>query len=267
MKSEVQVTPTLKTSDKADLLEAKNKSLLWHGLDPDERKIVIDGNTTLGQRRRRTLSEWTVISHAIELLDREIVDQCGNNKGKAYNKLWRDLTPKNIQSMQPSDRTHARWLWENKETIETWWKTVRPSSQDKWGHPLTIRLHYERAAKIGTTDPLREVDEDAPKQKTDYSARKRSAAAELDEQVHRSGRAVEDIREVVNDLQIVTGISPQAIYYDLSTLELAAESARNFWEVYSKQSNSETMLEFVRTLFLIEKDQRGESEEYIKAIS
>ena len=76
-----------------DLRVAEAHSHAWSGLDDDERRVVIRGEITLAQMRRRGMSEWLLIGQAVELLQAEVMRQTGatNTRGRRYNTGWAQL--------------------------------------------------------------------------------------------------------------------------------------------------------------------------------
>jgi hypothetical protein len=258
---QVQIlAPLDEDPDATDVRLAHAKALLWRGLTDEEKLIVVNGELTLGQRRRRTMGDWLAIGHAIALLDEEVIRQAGAIHGRRYNKFWAELAPDQIKEMSSANRAHARWLWLNREEIQRWWDAQPANQRDKWGHPLTIKQRYERSTHIALTDPPRDEETGRPPPNPEATMRRRRAAqAALDEVAVRVDQSVDSLRDVTHDMEVITGRRVTPLHYDLSSPELIKESAHNFWQICGAQFGDEAIKHFAQALLAIVREHAAES--------
>jgi hypothetical protein len=195
------------------------------------------------------LGDWLEIGQAIDLLEDEVIRQSGASCGRRYSRAWQQLAPEQIRQMAQPNRSHAKWLWLNRATVQNWLNTVPADRRDRWGHPLTIKIQYERAQRIAIVDPPREADaEERPRPHADPTRTRRAAAAALDEQVVRIDHSTERLRDVAGDMEMITGRRATSLTCDLSSQELAAESADNFWQVYGGLPGAQGVQWFIEAL-------------------
>jgi hypothetical protein len=225
--------PDLEGPAADDYREALAKSLLWVNIDDEQRLDAIAAEVTLGDMRRRTLPDWLRVGKGIAALEQEVICQANADRGKRYNQKWRDLAPAHIRDMDQSCRSNTKWLWLNREAVQTWWNTVPADRRDRWGHPSTIKLQYEKAHRPEADDEAEPDAEDRPDRQRQGPARqRRAAAAALDESAAQLINVIDRADEVMTTMELITGSPRSALIYDLSTEELASESAFNFWQVY-----------------------------------
>jgi hypothetical protein len=200
--------------------------------DDDHQHIIIKGELTLTERRARGFVDWLEIGHAVEIIQEEVARQTNstNPRGRRYSDAFARIAPDRLRLLSPTDRSHAIWLWQNRDQVQEWYRGRSQNERDKWTHPYTIRHHYKRT----TGDGRREFEPATP------DRRRRSAQAAIDE-------ATQDLRGVVDNVMAVSG-GASALIFDLSTSELAFESARNFVDIYQPQFNRQGLEWFIAAL-------------------
>jgi hypothetical protein len=132
------------------------------------------------------------------------------------------------------------------------------STRTSGGHPLVIRRAFERAQRVAITDPPRDEPDSPPPNPEATARRRRAAAAALDEAVVRVDQSTDRLRDTVSDMEVITGRRITPLEYDLSTDQLTAESARNFYEVYGA-AYDDRILQFANELISILEERRLES--------
>ena len=223
-----------------EMRDTSQLSLLWIGLSDGEREIVIEGEMALTARRKRKFDDWLKIGEASLLLQDEVKRQSNStsNRGKRYNRFWRELAPPQLRELSYADRTHAVDLWQARDAILAWWETVPSKQRDRWNHPLVIKRAFERARHIAMASPTRdEDDEDRPRRRE--PAVPRGQAAAIDDATVRLHDAVDRIEDRVEGT---------ARHFDLSTPQLVHESAESFREIYGGVHGDEAVQQFTEAL-------------------
>jgi hypothetical protein len=233
-----------------DLRRAQEQSAQWTGLSSEERHIVIQGEIVLANRRRHSLDELLQIGHAVVVFSEEVMRQSNSTspQRRRYSGKWKELAPPQLSDMHASDRNRTAWLWHNREAVSEWWAAVEGRERDRWSNPLSIKQHYERDLGIAHGQ-ARDDDEDTQIRDPDDTTRRRQGMLATAEDMLRDGRDVIDVmREAANAVAHVTGIQQSPLLYDLSSPELAAESADNFAQVYGGQYGDDGLTWFVEAV-------------------
>ena len=230
------------------LAEAQAES--WLTLSDEQRQIVIIGELVLAARRRRGLSEWLEVGHAIEVLQHEVMRQSNStaNSGRRYNQAWVRLAPPMMKSLNPTTRSRALWLWAEREVIAEWWQTIEPEKRDKWGHPTTIKKAYDRAHRPPPPDRT-----DDPGYEAYRASRRRAAARSIDESTRDLQRAGLNVGNVIDQLAQISGVEigeRSALHYDLSTEQSVHDGAELFYRLHSSHG-LEPLRRFVTALTAI----------------
>jgi hypothetical protein len=219
-------------------------SLQWNGLDDNDRQKVVEGALAMTARHKRGFNDWLKAGEALALLRKEIKQRSNDaDRGRRYNRFWKELAPAPLRQIAYHTRTHAVWLWENQERVSVWWATVTVEQQLKWSDPLTIKRQFDRAHP--PTDPPHDDNED--EQPRPRERPRRGQAAAIDEATQTLHGTVDRVDHVVRNLEAVTGGSG-ALDYDLSTPELIYQSADNFRAIHGGVYGDEALAQFTEAL-------------------
>ena len=123
---------------------------------PDERRAIILAGEAAIMNRRRAFDDWVAVGRAFLELQLEAMRQSnsGEPKGRRYGDAYEllELPPEiaNLHKIDKSDRAKIIWLYENEAPVRHWYETLGQNQRDRWTHPQTIKLHFEkRTAKPG----------------------------------------------------------------------------------------------------------------------
>ena len=168
------------------------------------------------------LDRWLLLGSALHDLQQEAMRRSNsqNPAGRRYSDMWEWLVIKtpHLARIPKAERSDAIWLHTHREAVLTWHGALSPRARDRWRTPRVIKRVIERDQ--GKAKPSAEQISKEP----EIKKRGPGIAAAIDE-------AVVDLRTVTDDLVRVNA-GADALVYDLSTPELADESARNLIEIY-----------------------------------
>jgi len=118
------------------------------GLPAVMHAVIARGEQALRQLRRDTVAGWIAAGAAWKTMQTIAMYKSNSNQpagrryAAAYHLLeqpWPQLT-----KIDRKTRMDAIWLFEQEDLVQTWLATLSQKERDQWGHPTTIRRHYEK---------------------------------------------------------------------------------------------------------------------------
>ena len=124
--------------------EALSQLPILANLEEERKTVIIVGELTLAENRRRGYSDWLKVGQAVSELQEEVAlhSNSRNPRGRRYSEAWARFATPNLKMLDPAVRSAATWLWRNREAVERWFAILAVNQRDKWTHPSTIKSQF-----------------------------------------------------------------------------------------------------------------------------
>jgi hypothetical protein len=197
--------------------------------DPEEQRVILaESEAALTQiDRKQTFHDWIRVGRSVSMLRNIAMNEAGTEDLRAYAyrtafaDVWGTTTanyPK-LFRLTKTERTQAAWLWDNREPLEVWHRSLPAHIARRYNHPYTIwrknPLQEDRKKSTATSAAVVERE------------KIRSVADELKAEKEEFKATMDHI---IPRLERKGGVEPTA-WYDLSD-EMVLESVQNFEEIH-----------------------------------
>jgi hypothetical protein len=121
---------------------------LGEGFDAVAREAIEIGEQALTDLRENSAARWISAGAAWKALQNVALHRSGSNSpsGQRYNRVYAILVyawPQ-LAKVDKATRSHAIWLFDNRDNVLAWLATLTQNQRDQWTHPRTLRQHYEK---------------------------------------------------------------------------------------------------------------------------
>ena len=115
---------------------------------PYEARVAIQAGEQALVSLRESPFKWYLVGGACFMLRNVSLARSGANAptGARYRRVYNVLVNSwpELAKLHKGVRSDSIWLFENREPVLAWLKTLPQKDCDRWTHPSVIRRHYER---------------------------------------------------------------------------------------------------------------------------
>lgn len=123
----------------------------WDAISPVRRDRMLDAEhavEAVTTAARESFFGWLRIGSGLVALQQAVMELSGSStpKGKAYNAAFKVVAARvpKLAEIEAATRSHAVWMYENREAVEAWHASLDDDTKWRINHPRSVHRRYDR---------------------------------------------------------------------------------------------------------------------------